>query len=75
MSATSGWHVHNPGGSLRVIVTKQLPGQRWLEVLTGAGARVEVCEDTAILTQALIVKAIGEWGSMLDAIREGGDIE
>ena len=30
------WTVHNPGGSRRVIVTKELPGTRWLDILTAA---------------------------------------
>ena len=37
--------MHNPAGALRVVVTKPLPGDRWLQVLTAAGARVEVCTD------------------------------
>lgn len=35
--------VHNPSGAHRVLVTKPLPGDRWLEILKAAGARVEVC--------------------------------
>jgi hypothetical protein len=34
--------VHNEGGAKRVIVTKNLPGERWLQILTAAGCRVEV---------------------------------
>ncbi len=34
--------VYNPEGKFRVIVTKDLPGQKWLEVLVGGNARVEV---------------------------------
>ncbi|KAK9821913.1 hypothetical protein WJX81_003164 [Elliptochloris bilobata] len=53
--------VHNEGGSKRVVVTKNLPGERWLKVLTAAGCRVEVCtlEDT-ILDVATIKKLIGK---------------
>lgn len=35
--------IHNKGGSKRVLVTKTLPGDRWLQVLTSAGCQVEVC--------------------------------
>ena len=53
--------VHNPDGEKRVIVTKELPGQRWLELLTGSGCRVEISqhEDT-ILSNAIIKKLIGD---------------
>lgn len=36
--------MHNDGGKHRVVVTKDLPGERWLKVLTGADCRVEVCQ-------------------------------
>ena len=38
--STKAWHTLNPGGSNRVIVTKTLPGKRWVEVLTAAGCRI-----------------------------------
>ena len=43
------WTIHNPSGSKRVIVTKELPGPRWLEILVQAGCKVEVCTSTAVL--------------------------
>lgn len=53
--------VFNPDGEKRVVVTKELPGERWLELLTGTGCRVEVSqhEDT-ILNNATIKKLIGK---------------
>lgn len=36
--------VHNEKGDKRVVVTKELPGDRWLKILTQANCRVEVCE-------------------------------
>jgi len=30
------WRTHNPSGSKRVVVTKELPGDRWLEILAQA---------------------------------------
>ncbi len=33
--------VHNPDGKHRVIVTKDLPGSRWMDILTAANCRVE----------------------------------
>ena len=34
--------VHNAGGSKRVVVTKDLPGERWLDILAAADCRIEV---------------------------------
>ena len=33
----------NPGGSHRVVITKELPGERWLALLTTAGCRIDIC--------------------------------
>ena len=53
--------VHNPSGALRVVVTKSLPGDRWLKVLTTSGCRVEVCTDPdTILDNKKIKKLIGD---------------
>ena len=53
--------MHNPGGKLRVVVTKALPGDRWLKVLTAGGARVEVCTDPdTILSNQKIRALIGD---------------
>ena len=58
--STSSSQIHNEAGTHRVLVTKPLPGDRWLALLTGAGARVEVCtaKDT-ILSVAQIRGLIG----------------
>ena len=53
--------VHNESGSKRVIVTKGLPGDRWLKLLTDAGARVEVCTSAdTILSVPQIKSLIGD---------------
>lgn len=53
--------VHNERGTKRVVVTKPLPGDRWLQILTSAGCRVEISqhEDT-ILSNALVKQLIGD---------------
>ena len=53
--------VYNPEGEKRVIVTKELPGERWLDILTKSGCRVEVSqhEDT-ILSNSIIKKLLGD---------------
>ncbi len=54
------WQIHNHNGSKRVIVTKLLPGKRWLGILTVADCRVEVCTSPDILTVDEIKTAIGD---------------
>jgi hydroxypyruvate reductase 1 len=53
------WKVHNPGGSQRVIVTKQLPGDRWLDILVAADCAVEVCQSDDVLTGDEIEERFG----------------
>ncbi len=57
---TKNWTVRNEDGSRRVLVTKQLPGTRWLSILTSADCRVEVCDSDDVLTNAEIVERIGD---------------
>lgn len=56
-------NVYNPGGIKRVVVTKPLPGDRWLECLLNADIRVEVCAlegpESIILDVATIKELIG----------------
>lgn len=54
------WKTFNPDGGLRVIVTKELPGERWLEILKAAGCRVEICTSPDILSVEEIKAAIGD---------------
>jgi len=52
--------VHNAGGKHRVVVTKNLPGDRWLQLLTAADCRVEVCtHPDTILSNAQVKALIG----------------
>lgn len=53
------WRVHNPSGRKRVIITKELPGVRWLEILTKADCAVEICTSTHVLQPDQIQDAIG----------------
>lgn len=53
--------IHNEGGAKRVLVTKELPGDRWLKILTQAGCRVEVCKaPETIQSVAAIKKMMGK---------------
>ena len=53
------WETHNPSGNKRVVVTKELPGNLWLQRLTQAGCKVEICTSTDVLSVAEIKAAIG----------------
>ncbi len=55
-----GWKVYNPSGKRRVVVTKELPGDRWMKILAEAGARVEYGTETRILRVGEIKSAIGD---------------
>ena len=57
--AGTDWTEHNPGGGRRVVVTKQLPGERWLDILVAAGCAVEVSQSEAVLTTDEIAQRIG----------------
>ena len=60
MLSDKDWRVHNPSGSKRVVVTKELPGNRWLGVLAQADCKVEICTSTDILSTEKIKAAIGD---------------
>jgi len=79
------WKARNPSGTRRVIVTKQLPGEWWLQILIDADCRVDICTSPDILTTEEIKEAIGsrcdgaigqlteEWGEELfSALKAAG---
>ena len=83
--AQKKWEIHNPSGSKRVIVTKELPGSRWLETLTRVGCKVEICTSTDLLSIDEIKAAMGkqcdaaigqlteDWGAELfDTLKAAG---
>jgi hydroxypyruvate reductase 1 len=51
--------IHNPRGRWRVVVTKPLPGERWLELLISAGCRVDVCGAIRPLSVADVGRIMG----------------
>jgi glycerate dehydrogenase len=53
------WHTHNPNGEYRVIVTKTLPGSRWIDILAAADCRVEVYQEKSVLNIEAIRAAMG----------------
>jgi hydroxypyruvate reductase 1 len=82
---TQKWRVVNPSGNKRVIVTKELPGQQWLEILTAADCRVDISTSTDVLSVDDIKTALGtqcdgaigqlteEWGDdLFSALKAAG---
>ena len=55
----SPWKIYNPEGKYRVVVTKELPGQRWLEILSAANCCIEVSTSTHVLSSDEIQTALG----------------
>jgi len=53
------WNVENPQVKNMVIVTKMLPGQRWMDVLTAADCQIHICMDESILTKEQIKERMG----------------
>lgn len=53
------WITVNPEGSRRVIVTKELPGEHWKQILVSADCSIEICTDTAVLSNEEIIARIG----------------
>ena len=53
------WKIVNPGGARRVVVTKELPGDRWLRLLTAVACRVEIAQGHDILAESEIAAAFG----------------
>jgi len=58
--STIPWETINPDGRWRVIVTKRLPGTEWIDILVGAGCRLEICSSDEILSGEEIASAIGD---------------
>ena len=54
------WRIHNPSGSRRVIATKELPGDRWLNFLTKADCKIEICTSPEVLNSQEIKAAFGD---------------
>jgi hydroxypyruvate reductase 1 len=58
--------VFNEGGDKRVVVTKDLPGQRWIDVLVKAGCRVEVCTHPQVILDNAKIKQL--MGTKVDGV-------
>ena len=80
------WSVENEGGEFRVVVTKDLPGGRWRQVLRDAGCEIVSSSSNSVLSIDEIREAMGErcdgaigqltepWGAELfEALAEARD--
>ena len=75
----------NAAGRKRVLVTKNLPGQRWVDILTAADCQVDIMTSSDVLSVNHIKKALGttcdgaigqlteDWGDELfTALKDAG---
>ncbi len=53
------WEIHHPSGKYRVIVSRELPGDRWLTILKTADCRVEIYQSEEHLSVEDLLSAIG----------------
>ena len=53
------WRTHHSKGARRIIVTKDLPGQRWLKILAEADCRIDICTSEEALHKQEILASIG----------------
>jgi len=51
---------HNPAGMRRVLTTRALPGDRWLDLLTGGGCRVDACSSELPLGPGDLLGLVGD---------------
>jgi len=56
---SDNWRIANPDGKKRIIVTRDLPGDRWVDILVAAGCRVEIFTGTADLSPDEIRQRMG----------------
>lgn len=60
LSTDDDWIVQNPGAGHRVVVTKELPGTRWLSALDHGDCEVHISRSQRVLEESEIVRAMGD---------------
>jgi glycerate dehydrogenase len=53
------WKISNPSGQKRILVTRSLPGEEWLKILSDAGYRTEVRVSVESLPTQYLIERIG----------------
>jgi hydroxypyruvate reductase 1 len=70
------WQTYNSSGSRRVIVTKKLPGEMWLERLARADCKVDICTSPDVLSTEDIKTAMaGGCDGVIGQLTENWDEE
>lgn len=59
MSTQNRWKIYNPSSDLRILVTKMLPGKKWIDLLINAGLRVEINTSDKITSKRVLLEKIG----------------
>jgi len=74
--ADRAWTTVNPAGARRVVVTKELPGERWLALLAAADCRVEIAQGDEVIGEAELRAAIGDHcDAVIGQLTEGWSAE
>jgi hydroxypyruvate reductase 1 len=60
MKTGDNWKIYYPSGKKRILVTRSLPGDEWIKILTDAGYRTEVWVAGKNLTMEKIAESIGK---------------
>jgi glycerate dehydrogenase len=87
MNKKENWIIYNPSALYRIIVTRALPGNEWLNILSDAGYRIEVWALKEMLSRQGITEGIGnnckavigqlteKWGTELfETLRTAGGV-
>jgi hydroxypyruvate reductase 1 len=60
MKSGEKWKTYNPFGNKRILVTRSLPGDEWLKILSDAGYRTEVWVSVESLSSEGLIERIGK---------------
>jgi hydroxypyruvate reductase 1 len=76
MTESKNWKIYNPSGKHRILVTKELPGNEWLNILMDADYRIEVCTSKEILSKERLIERIGNnCKAVIGQLTEKWDVE
>ena len=76
MIQSGSWKVYNPTGAKRILVTRSLPGEEWVKILSDAGHRVEVwTADESLTSEEIIKEAAKGCSAVIGQLTEKWDSE
>ena len=74
MNTGDNWKINNPSGEKRILVTRSLPGEEWLNILSSAGYRTEVwVAEESLSREELIVRIGNNCTSVIGQLTEKWD--